>query len=73
LDVKIPTLITFIAYWVIGFPISFFLGKEDAYGSFGIWLGLLAGLSSAAILLYIRFNYLTKKLILLKEQNHAIT
>ena len=62
-DVKIPTIITFIAYWVIGFPISFFLGKETAYGSFGIWLGLLAGLTSAAILLYIRFNYLTKRLI----------
>lgn len=67
-DVKIPTIITFVAYWVIGFPISFFLGKEEAYGTFGIWLGLLAGLSSAAILLYIRFNYLTKKLILQKEK-----
>ena len=66
-DVKIPTLITFISYWVIGFPISYFLGKEDAYGSFGIWLGLLAGLSSAAILLYIRFNYLTLKLIQTKH------
>jgi len=63
-DVKIPTIMTFVSYWVIGFPISFFLGKEDAYGSFGIWLGLLAGLTTAAILLYIRFNYLTKKLIL---------
>ncbi len=63
-DVKIPTVITFISYWLIGFPISWFLGKEDAYGSFGIWLGLLSGLTTAAILLYIRFNYLTKKLIL---------
>ncbi|WP_346881545.1 MATE family efflux transporter [uncultured Algibacter sp.] len=63
-DVKIPTIITFISYWLIGFPVSWFLGKEDAYGSFGIWLGLLAGLTTAAILLYIRFNYLTKKLIL---------
>ncbi|WP_375239280.1 MATE family efflux transporter [Aurantibacter sp.] len=63
-DVKIPTLITFISYWLIGFPISWFLGKEDMYGSFGIWLGLLAGLSSAAILLFIRFHYLTKRLIL---------
>ncbi|WP_299334811.1 MATE family efflux transporter [uncultured Psychroserpens sp.] len=63
-DVKIPTIITFISYWVVGFPISFFLGKEEAYGSFGIWLGLLAGLTTAAILLFIRFNYLTKKLIL---------
>jgi len=62
-DVKIPTIITFIAYWLIGFPISWFLGKEDAYGSFGIWIGLLAGLTSAAILLFIRFNYLTKKLL----------
>ncbi|MDU8885518.1 MATE family efflux transporter [Yeosuana sp. MJ-SS3] len=62
-DVKIPTIITFISYWVIGFPISYFLGKAEAYGSFGIWLGLLAGLTTAAILLYIRFNYLTKKLI----------
>jgi MATE family multidrug resistance protein len=62
-DVKIPTLITFISYWVIGFPISYFLGKEAAYGSLGIWLGLLAGLTVAAVLLYFRFNYLTKKLI----------
>jgi len=63
-DVKIPTIITFISYWLIGFPVSWFLGKEAAYGSFGIWLGLLASLTTAAILLYIRFNYLTKKLIL---------
>ena len=62
-DVKIPTVITFVSYWLIGFPVSWFLGKEEAYGSFGIWLGLLAGLTTAAILLYIRFNYLTKQLI----------
>ena len=68
-DVKIPTLITFISYWVIGFPISYFLGKEDAYGSLGIWVGLVAGLSSAAILLYFRFNYLTKRLILQQDKS----
>lgn len=62
-DVKIPTLITFFSYWVVGFPVSYFLGKANAYGSLGIWLGLLAGLSTAAILLYIRFNYLTKRLV----------
>ncbi|MCL8006502.1 MATE family efflux transporter [Gelidibacter japonicus] len=62
-DVKIPTIITFISYWAIGFPISFFLGKEEAFGSVGIWLGLIAGLTCAAIMLFIRFNYLTKKLI----------
>lgn len=61
-DVKIPTLITFIAYWLIGFPISYYLGLHTSLGSIGIWVGLLAGLTASAIMLYIRFNYLTKKL-----------
>jgi MATE family multidrug resistance protein len=71
-DVKIPTLITFVAYWIIGFPISYFLGKEEAYASFGIWLGLLVGLTTAAILLYIRFNYLTNRLIKEKLPEHNV-
>ena len=62
-DVKIPTILTFISYWCVGFPVSYFLGKEEMYGSFGIWLGLLAGLTTASILLFIRFNRLTLKLI----------
>ena len=66
-DVKIPTIITFISYWMIGFPVSYYLGKSDRYGSFGIWLGLLAGLTVAAILLSLRFNYLTNKLIIKKH------
>ncbi|TBW26497.1 MATE family efflux transporter [Gramella sp. KN1008] len=66
-DVKLPTLICFIAYWVIGFPVSYYFGQEERMGSMGIWLGLLAGLTSSALLLYFRFNYLSKKLILTKE------
>ena len=62
-DVKIPTLICFISYWVIGFPVSWYFGKAEMMGSMGIWLGLLAGLSASALLLYFRFNYLSKKLI----------
>ena len=62
-DVKIPTYITFVAYWIIGFPICYLLGKVYGYGSQGIWIGLLVGLTASAILLYLRFNYLTNKLI----------
>lgn len=62
-DVKIPTYITFVAYWIIGIPISYVLGKEMGYGSQGLWIGLLSGLTASALMLYIRFNYLTKKLI----------
>jgi MATE family multidrug resistance protein len=67
-DVKIPTVLTFIAYWVVGFPISYYFGRPELYGSFGIWLGLLAGLTTASILLFIRFNSLTLKLIQVKKQ-----
>lgn len=62
-DVKIPTVITFIAYWMVGFPISFYLGLKTEYKSIGIWIGLLAGLTTAALLLYIRFYLLTRRLI----------
>lgn len=62
-DVKIPTIMTFIAYWLIGFPTCYYLGLHTPLKSTGIWIGLLSGLASAAIMLYIRFNYLTKKLI----------
>ena len=62
-DVKIPTLITFIAYWIIGFPISYYLSMYTEYKSSGIWIGLLAGLTASAVMLYLRFHYLSKKLI----------
>jgi multidrug resistance protein, MATE family len=63
-DVKIPMYITFIAYWVVGFPISFYLGLYTSLKATGIWIGLLAGLTTAALFLYIRFHKLTKKLII---------
>jgi MATE family multidrug resistance protein len=62
-DVKIPTVITLVAYWFIGFPISYYLGLHTHLGSTGIWIGLLAGLTASAIMLYLRFNYMTKQLI----------
>jgi len=62
-DVRIPTLITFIAYWIIGFPISYYLGMHTELESVGIWIGLLAGLTASALLLYLRFEYMTRRLI----------
>lgn len=62
-DVKIPMYITFVAYWVIGFPISFYLGTYTGLKATGIWIGLLAGLTAAALFLYLRFEKLTKKLV----------
>lgn len=66
-DVKIPMYITFVAYWIIGFPISYYLGEYTNLKAVGVWIGLLAGLTAAALFLFIRFHYLTKKLI---KENH---
>ena len=62
-DVKIPTFITFVAYWLIGFPVSYYLGMHTEYGSSGIWIGLLAGLTASGIMLFVRFEILSKRLI----------
>jgi MATE family multidrug resistance protein len=66
-DVKIPMYITFVAYWVVGFPISIYLGLYTDLKAAGIWIGLLVGLSIAALFLYLRFSRLTKKLVLEKS------
>ena len=66
-DVKWPSIVSFIAYWIIGFPICYFLGREDMLGTLGIWIGLLTALTSSAVMLFFRFNYLSNKLI--KEKN----
>jgi MATE family multidrug resistance protein len=50
-DVRIPTLITFIAYWLVALPGGYLLGFRFHLGAVGIWIGLAAGLAAAALLL----------------------
>jgi MATE family multidrug resistance protein len=63
-DVKIPTIITFIAYWVISLPIGYVLGFTFGFGVQGVWVGLLIGLASSAIMLTLRFNFKSKHRII---------
>jgi len=69
-DVNVPSVLTFIAYWIIGFPVCIYLGKILDLGTIGIWIGLLTALTSSAIMLFLRFNYLSKKLI---REKHELT
>lgn len=62
-DVRIPTLITFVAYWLIGFPVSYLLGLHSGLESTGIWIGLLAGLTASSIMLYLRFRNRSGRLL----------
>ncbi len=59
-DTKIPMLFTIIAYWLIGLPLGYGLGIYAGYGAEGMWSGLIAGLSVAAILMIVRFQLLSK-------------
>ncbi len=62
-DVKIPTVIALLSYWMIGLPFGYFLGFRMNMGAQGIWFGLMAGLTIAGILLFIRFNQQSRKLL----------
>ncbi|MCX6170803.1 MAG: MATE family efflux transporter [Ignavibacteriales bacterium] len=59
-DTKIPMLISFAAYWMIGIPIAIILGFYYKLGAVGIWIGLLIGLASVGITMLFRFNSKSK-------------
>jgi MATE family multidrug resistance protein len=54
-DVKIPSIITFIAYWLITIPLGYFLCVTLKMGAFGMWIALGLGLTISAFMLVKRF------------------
>jgi MATE family multidrug resistance protein len=60
-DVKVPTFITLIGYWIICLPLSYFFGTTLGYMASGIWCALLCGLFFVAVSLFFRYNYLIRK------------
>ena len=54
-DTVVPMLAIFVIYWLFGLPLSYFLGFTRAYGPQGLWFGLIASLTVAAIWLVWRF------------------
>ena len=60
-DVNVPTVIVYFTSWVIGFPACYFLAFKFHFGAIGIWLGLLIGIASSAILLSSRLNWNVKR------------
>jgi MATE family multidrug resistance protein len=59
-DVKLPAIITFVAYWMVAIPGGYLLGVRGSFGAVGIWTGLAAGLGLAAVFLGWRFARLTR-------------
>ena len=54
-DTRVPMLINMVAYWVVGFPIGYYLAEISGLGARGYWIGLIAALSTSAVLLFTRF------------------
>lgn len=54
-DTKVPMIYAAFSYWLIGVPVSYYLGLKTSLGGVGVWLGLTVGLALAAILLQARF------------------
>ncbi len=54
-DTTLPMGITLVSYWLVGFPVAYGFGIQHGYGPQGLWAGLLAGLTLAAVLLIWRF------------------
>lgn len=61
-DVNIPTIIAFIAYWVIAVPTCYYLGVTRGIGPLGVWMGLTVGLLLASVALYWRFQHKVRRI-----------
>ena len=54
-DVRVPTAITFVAYYVIALPLEWYFGHILGWGAVGVWSALAVGLTVSAVWLSLRF------------------
>ncbi|MET0291641.1 MAG: MATE family efflux transporter [Steroidobacteraceae bacterium] len=59
-DTRIPMIVNLLAYWGIGFPLAWWFGVHLARGAPGVWIGLIAGLFVASVLLVWRLVAVTR-------------
>ena len=55
LDTGVPMVMAVLSYWAVGVPTSYILGFRFEMGGVGVWIGLILGLSTAGVLLLLRF------------------
>jgi MATE family multidrug resistance protein len=59
-DTRVPMFITTFAYWGVGMPVGWWLAFPRGMAAQGMWIGLIAGLGVAALLLTLRFRRLSR-------------
>ncbi|TSB45324.1 MATE family efflux transporter [Alkalicoccobacillus porphyridii] len=60
-DATVPFVIALISYWGIGIPSGYWLATQTNLGPFGFWIGIIIGLTSAAIGFWIRLYYINRR------------
>jgi MATE family multidrug resistance protein len=59
-DTRIPLFAMLAGYWVIGVPVSLYLGYRTSLGPTGLWWGFVAGLGSVGLFLLWRVRVLLR-------------
>ena len=57
-DTTAPLVVMLAAYWVVGVPVSAYLGFKTSLGPAGLWWGFVVSLAAVAIFLYLRIRIL---------------
>jgi multidrug resistance protein, MATE family len=70
-DVKVPSVLILIAYWVIALPLGYFLSSLDNIGPLGIWWGLCIGLTVTAAALFLRTRVLMNRTMIREHAAHS--
>ena len=60
-DTKMPMLINGFSYWVVAFGLGYYLAHYTALGAFGLWVGIVTGLTLSALLLFLRLRFVLKQ------------
>lgn len=60
-DMRVPTVISLIAYWPLALPTAYVLGFVFEWGAVGVWVGFGLGIGVAAVLLPLRFLARTRE------------
>lgn len=71
-DVRVPTIVTLIAYWVIGLPLGYIFAFVLDMQAKGIWYGLLIGLTITGFMLLYRFHSLSARLLQKQKEIHSV-
>ena len=70
-DTRVPMIYTVIAYWLVGMTTGYWLTFYRDFGPAGMWIGMIAGLTVAAVFLLLRFLRSSRRLI--DEHAHKVT